>query len=64
MKRKDGHKRKSGGEKLRYLKIPSSSLNDKTRRQGEDFPGHRSQARSSPSKNFGDPRKKGTFWNK
>ena len=42
----------------------SLSLNDETRRQGEDFRGHHSQARSSPSENLGALRKQGTFLDK
>ena len=39
-------------------------MNNKTRSQGEDFPGHFSQARSSPSNNFGAPTNQGIFWDK
>ena len=62
MKRKGGHQSKPIGYQGCDPKIPSLSLNNKTRMQGEDFLGHRLQAQSSPSNNFGAPRKQGTFW--
>ena len=43
----------------RYPKINYLPLNHKTRNKGQDFPGHRLLARSSPSENFGAPRKLG-----
>ena len=46
-----------GGNSIRN----SLSLNDETRRQGEDFIGHHSQARSSLSENLVALRKQGTF---
>ena len=64
MKRKDGHQSNPVGYQGRDTKIPFSLLNYKTIRQGEDFPGHCLQVRSSPSKDFGAPRKQGTFSNK
>ena len=62
MKRKDGHQGKTVREQGRYPMRPSSSLNDETRRRVEEYPGHLSQAWSSPSDNFGPQRKQGTFW--
>ena len=64
MNNKEFHQSNIAGYQGRDPKRPSLSLNYKTRSQGEYFPGHRSQARSSPSKNFGAPKKQGTFWNK
>ena len=40
---------------------PLRSINDKTRRQGEDFTGNISQTRSSHSQKNWAPRKQGTF---
>ena len=57
MKRKDKHQSKPVGYQGRNPNIPSSSLNNKTRRQGEDLPGHLSQARTSPLWEFCIPKK-------
>ena len=63
MNRKDGYQSKPVGDQGRELKRPSSSLNNTKKWQGEDFPGHRSQAQISPSENFRALIKQGTFWN-
>ena len=57
MKRKDEHQSKRVGYHKRDPKITFSSLNNKTRRQREDLPGHISQARISPLWEFCVPNK-------
>ena len=61
MRKKDGHQSKPNGVQGIDRKRPYLPKNDETRRQGEKFPGRRSQARRSPSENFGAPIKQGTF---
>ena len=61
MKRKYGHQIKPVIEQGSDTNRPSLSLNDKTRGKIEDFPVHCSLAWSNTSKNFGAPRKQGTF---
>ena len=64
MKRKGGHQSKPVREHVIYPKRTSLLLKYETIRWREDFPGHRLQAWSSPSKNVVSPRKHGTFWDK
>ena len=64
MNRKNVRQSKTVRYQGEETKIPSLSLNNETRRLVEDFPGHQSQARSIPSKNFGSPIKQGNFWYK
>ena len=57
MESKDEHQIKPVGYQGRYTKITFLSLNNKTRRQGEDLTGHRLQARISPLWDFCIPEK-------
>ena len=59
MNRKNVRQSKTVRYQGEETKIPSLSLNNETRRRVEDFPGHQSQARSIPSKNFGSPAAQG-----